>query len=115
MHLFYAINKLSFSLKPMEQKTAQDYLKEIRDLNLENRILLQELVKIKKAEESRRKWRVLMNIFYAILPYFLAVLLAFVFYLKVQQTITDFQDYLKNALPNIPSTDELKTQLNQLF
>lgn len=98
----------------MESKPEQ-YLRQIRDLESKNRILLEQLVEYKTHDEKRRKWRIMGRIALVLMPYILTIALAAFFYLKIVQSLDSFQASLSGLLPDFSGWQEKGRSLLDTF
>lgn len=90
------------NLPPQETRPEQ-YLREIRDLQIKNFELLEELV---EQQQSEKKWKHLKmtgNIIIMILPYLLSAYLSWLFYLKIETMINNVYNAPKNAIESVTS------------
>lgn len=75
----------------METKP-EEYLREIRDLEVQNKVLLTELVEYFRHEAKQRKWKMLGRILMIFIPYLLTALLFFLLYSKMVHLLADAKD-----------------------
>lgn len=105
----FEISFLIILYMPPESKPEQ-YLREIRDLSLqnaqlqiENKALLLELVEKKRSQLHWQHWKTAGNIVIIILPYALSAYMTWLFYVKVQESIQSFTHAPQNAIESISS------------
>ncbi len=79
---------------------AERYLREIRDLQMQNNELLQKLYGVEEDNISRRHWKTGFKVMGMLLPYFFSMFVAWTFYAKVMDSFDSF----KNFFTDIPSS-----------
>lgn len=100
--------QISFICIVMEETLTEQYLRQIRDINLHNRQLLHELVEFRKKEQKSHKWKILGRISLVLMPYILTIALGFFFYARIINTLGSFEAALQEFFPDFPSVQEIK-------
>lgn len=92
----------------LPESRPEQYLREIRDLqqaNLElqqkNETLLNELVEQKRSQVRWQHFRTAGSIVIMILPYLFSAYLSWLFYVKIQESISSFTNAPKNAIESV--------------
>lgn len=95
-----------------EQKilsSPEENLQAIRELAERNEALLTQLLEIQEKQESRRKWKIVGNVFIILFPYLLMGLATWYLYMQITTTIDRFENAIKSVIPEIPESWSEKT------
>ncbi len=88
---------------PVNESNPERYLREIRDLQKQNTALLQELVEQKRSEVRWQHWKSVGRVILILLPYVISSYAMWLFYTKVQESISSITNAPKNTIENINS------------
>ena len=85
----------------MAESNPEKYLREIRDLQLQNLEILQKLTEYEDEKISRGRWATGVKILGSLMPYLLSVALVWGFYMKIEDLTNSVQDTVKNLPKDI--------------
>lgn len=86
------------------ESNPEKYLREIRDLQLQNLEILKKLTDFEDDKKSSRKWSTGIKVIGSLMPYLLSIALVWSFYMKIEDLTTSVTDTVKN-LPQTLSID----------
>ncbi len=73
------------------------YLREIRDLQKENGILLKKLYAVEEEKQVSKRWATMFHVATLVLPYAFSAYVSWVFYEKVQETFSSFKEFIVDS------------------
>ena len=86
------------------ESNPEKYLREIRDLQLQNLEILKKLTEFEDEKKSVRKWSTGIKVIGSLMPYLLSIALVWSFYTKIEDLTISVTDTVKN-LPQTLSID----------